>query len=161
MVWKPYLLAASLPEQTIALEQPVSVAGLRVDPATAKFIGELRSTLRQGSYQENDYILAFYNAPGLVLFMGGVSPGRPQYMRGEHARNCRALENVELRKRPVFILTTQKIEPQTVACLQKAGLVFPGEFVELGRIYNPYSASSYGWRTNERWVTVFRQKDHR
>ena len=81
LVWKPYLLAASLPEQTIALQQPASVAGLRVDPATAQFISELRSTLRRGSFQENDYILAFYNAPGLVLFMGGISPGKAQYMR--------------------------------------------------------------------------------
>jgi hypothetical protein len=161
MVWKPYLLAASLPEQTVTLQQPASVAGLKVDPATARFITELRSILGRGSFHENDYILAFYNAPGLVLFMGGISPGKPQYFKGQHPSNCRALENGQLTKRPVFILATQKIDVETTACLQKAGLRFPDEFVELGRVYNPYSASSYGWRAHERWVTVFQQTERR
>src|SRR5262249_12150870 len=40
MVWKPSLLAAPLLEQTVALQQPASVAGLKVDPATAAFITE-------------------------------------------------------------------------------------------------------------------------
>ena len=157
-VWKPYLLAASLPAQTITLEQPASVAGLKVDSATAKFIADLRSILRRGSFHKHDYILAFYNAPELVLLMDGVSLGTPYYMKGENPINCRALESAEIKKRPVFILATRKIDFETVACLQKVGLRFPVEFVELGRIYNPYSASSYGWRRNEPWVSVFRQK---
>jgi len=92
------------------------------------------------------------------LLMDGVSLGTPQYMKGENPINCCALESAEIKKRPVFILATRKIDPETVACLQKVGLRFPVEFVELGRIYNPYSASSYGWRRNEPWVSVFRQK---
>jgi hypothetical protein len=161
MVWKPYLLAATLREQTVPLAGPPSVAGLKVDPLTANFIAELRSILRKGSFNDNDYVLAFYNAPGLVLLTGGVSPGKPQYFKGAHATNCRALERAHLDKRRVFILATQNIDPQTVACLKKAGLRFPEEFVPLGRVYNPYSASSYGWRAHERWVRVFRQNGRR
>jgi hypothetical protein len=160
-VWKPYLLAASLPDHTVALDQPASVAGLRVDPATAEFIAELRSTLRQGSFRERDYILALYNAPGLVYLMGGVSPGTPTYFDHEQPTNCHALETTEIGKRAVFVLATGDVAPQTVACMQKAGRHFPDEFVELGRIYNSYSASPYGWRAAEKWVRVFHRKASR
>jgi hypothetical protein len=160
-IWRPYLSARWLPEQTVALHEPVSVAGLKVDPATAAFISGLRSTLRRGSFQEGDYLLAFYNAPGLVLLMKGISLGTPQYMQGEDPINCHALTSAKRTNRPVFILATRKVDPPTVACLQKAGVRFPDEFVELGRIYNPYSASPYGWRAGERWVTVYRQNEQR
>ena len=160
-VWKPYLLAAPLLDQTVALQQPASVAGLKVDAATAEFIAELRSMLHRGSFRQNDYILALYNAPGLVYLMGGVSPGTPTYFENEHARNCRALKTAAFDNRAVFVLATREVAPQTVACMQGAGLLFPDAFVELGRIYNPYSASSYGWRAGETWVRVFRQNAHR
>jgi hypothetical protein len=155
-VWQPYMLATTLPNQTVTLHQPASVAGLKVDSATAEFLTELRSTLRQGSFQEQDYIIGLYNIPGLVYLAGGVSPGMPTYFGGDYARICRALAEVDFSKRSVFVLATTEAEPQIAACMHKAGLRFPEGFVELGQIYNPYSASSYGWRPGP-WVRVFRQ----
>lgn len=160
-IWKPYLSPTWLPEQTVALQEPVSLAGLKVDPATAAFFSGLRSMLLRGSFHENDCLLAFYNAPGLVLLMNGISLGTPQYMQGENPINCHAITSAKMTNRPVFILATGKLDPPTIACLQKAGVLFPDEFVVLGRIYNPYSASSYGWRAGERWVTVYGQNERR
>ena len=155
-IFVPYALAAPLPNQTVALQQPASVKDLKVDPATAQFIAEVRSILDRGLYQKGDYIIALYNAPGLVYLMSGVSPGRPTYFSGQHSQNCSALQAVKASKRPVFVITTRGIDTETAICMRNAGLVFPDEFVELGRAHNSYSASPYSWPLWN-WVTVFRQ----
>jgi len=156
LVWQPYALASPLPDQTVSLQEPASVAGLKVDSATADFITQLRSTLRQASFREGDYVIGLYDLSGFIYLMGGISPGTPTYFEGADTRNCRALASTDFSKRPVFVLITREVEPQIVACMRKAGLPFPEGFVELGRFQNPYSTKV--WRTPERWVKVLGQK---
>lgn len=99
--------------------------------------------------------------PGLVYMMGGMSSGTPIYWRREPDRNCHALMTRAMSERAVFLVVTGDVAHHTRESMKEAGLRFPEEFVELGRIYNLYTASSYGWRARESWVKIFRYNGHR
>jgi hypothetical protein len=157
-VWRPYLLAAPLPAQTVPLREPVGASGLKVDPATAQFIAELRTMLRRAAFHSGDYVLPLYNAPGLAYLMDGISPGTPSYFPGAHAMNCLALATTDTRGRGMFVLALRTIDPETVVCMTRTGIGFPDQFVEIGQVQNPYSANLYGWRLWEPGVKVFRRQ---
>jgi hypothetical protein len=158
IVMRPYLLAEPLFKQTVKLDFPETVIGLKVDPPTNRLFDELRRVLYSNGFRERDPVIGLYNVPGLVYLVGGVSPGIPTYFDDSNARSCRALARSRTELDRAFVLMTRELNAELATCMQTAGVDFPAAYVEVGRVYNPYSAGPYGWHTQDEWIRIFKRE---
>jgi len=78
----PYRVPGGRLAQTVptAIGNPATM--LRLDPASHDFVDAVRSQLANNGFKTGDDIFAFFNLPGLVFAVGGISPGYPWYFSG-------------------------------------------------------------------------------
>jgi hypothetical protein len=131
----PYRLPAGLQAQTepTAIGSPVST--LRLDPASHEFIDAARTQLTQFGFRPGDDLFAFFNFPGFVFAMGGVSPGHPWYFAGDEISledDARRLTTVTLaRRQRAFIVINGKVD-EFLSRLKTAGINFPADYEHCG-----------------------------
>jgi hypothetical protein len=125
----PHRVMGTLPEQTVRLVSPPSLAGLRVAPATASIFERMRAALLSGGYDSNkDVVVAAYNLPGLVVVAGGRSLGSPWILSGYDnidAFNCRNIEAdpVDLQQLGrVFFIINRPPSELLSSCLKRRGV---------------------------------------
>jgi hypothetical protein len=137
----PYDLPSRLNTQT-KLVDCKNLKGLRMEPTQAKFIEDTESILRANGFKDEDNILAFYQLPGLVYAVGGISPQLPWYSPLLVFRewNRHFVKDVRLsNNKKLFLIADRKLDPNILAGLSEAGVKFPADFKLLGSTYNPYA----------------------
>jgi len=147
-VVEPYRLPTSKLGQFVPTEigDPASV--LKVDPATAKFVAELRGIFREAGFQSGGDVLGLFDLPGVVFAVGGVSPGRPWYFSnygdvGEND-NLRAIQAAGAERiRNAFIIQSDE-DPRVAKYLEHVGIRFSEEFRLVGETWHPFR--NYGIR---------------
>lgn len=82
-VFNPYRIPGGRLAQTMPTAIGYPVTMLKLDPASHAFVEEVRRQLRQNGFKPGDDIFAFFNLPGLVFAVGGVSPGYPWFFAGD------------------------------------------------------------------------------
>ncbi len=141
----PYRLPGGRPAQTelTVIGAPAYASTLRLDPASHRFIEATRAQLTQHGFRAGDDIFAFFNLPGLVFAVGGISPGHPWYFAGDQRSldlNAMRVATVSpARRARAFVITNGDVTP-FLPQLRTAGLDFPNAFVRCGEtLQNPLS----------------------
>jgi len=130
-----------LTQQRIELKEFPDLAGIKLDNRTAAFFRHSAFFLRSAGYKEGDPIISFYDLPGLVYAMRGVSPGQAWFVNWPHRDGINAyyLKKVDLSKAPrVFLVSS------CAACIQKKVLTTladeglpPPSFKLIGKMPSP------------------------
>jgi len=81
-VFNPYRVPGGRLAQTTPTSIGVPSSTLRIDPGSHDLVEGVRSQLMSHGFKPGDDIFAFFNLPGLVFSLGGVSPGYPWYFSG-------------------------------------------------------------------------------
>ncbi len=136
----PYRLATNRFQQTESLGSAFSrAAGVRVDPATRDFLVSLNQAIQTTPFQPGDPILGFYDTPGLVYLLGGISPGTPWFtsQTGATAWSCASLKKSGVNfSRAILLLSTQ-LPGDLLACLQAVGVDYPARYTKIAEIPRP------------------------
>ncbi len=151
---RPYMFQPSLWKQTdiVAIGEPPTK--LRVDPALASFLRQVRSTLDAHGYKPGDDVFGFFNLPGVVFAMGAREPGAPWYF-GTWYHNDEAdgakIRMVPLQRRQNAWIVTQddlrRFEPQ----FHYFNIDFPNGYTRIGNTINPVSGLEVGiWKPRGR-----------
>jgi hypothetical protein len=123
----PYRLARPASDQSVALEKPVFLKGLKVDPATYAFIDKLVSDARLAlGDTRNLPMLSMFDIPGVVYLLDGVSVGSPWLLAGPHMveTSCRqvAADPLSREKLGLIALDRDVLPAEIVACLRGRGI---------------------------------------
>jgi hypothetical protein len=133
-LWTPYTLSVPMPAQN----QPLHSAGVRgtllVDAGTVAYVTQLEKLLAAGGFRPGDPLLAFYDLPGLVYLVGGVSPGASWYFARRDGRNCHALDLTRIPLQKACILLNQPLGPELQSCLREHGMDFPQNYRLVGEV---------------------------
>ncbi len=137
----PYRSPGGLRAQTEPTLIGVPATTLRLDPATHAFIAAVQVQLISNGFKPGDDIFAFFNLPGVVFAVGGVSPGHPWYFAGDQSSldaDARRIAAVSpLRRAQAFVITNGNVAsflPQ----LNQAGVNFPSGYIHCGEpLKNP------------------------
>jgi hypothetical protein len=111
-IFHPYRVPGGRLAQTIRTSVGYPATTLRLDVGSHDLIEGARSQLRSKGFKPGDDIFAFFNLPGLVFALGGVSPGYPWYFSGDE--NSLALDAMRvnwvlaLRRSQAFIILNRK-----------------------------------------------------
>ena len=138
---QPYRLATPKWEQTVPVPVGEPASMLRLDPATAGFVAEMRQIFKDAGFEPGQDILGLFDVPGVVFACGGVSPGRPWYFGnygsvGEN-ENLDALTWAGAGKiRSAFIIQTAD-DPRVATYLSRLGIRFPEEYRLVGETRHP------------------------
>lgn len=127
---------------------------------TAGFISRVKSDLKENGFRKGAPVLAFYDFPGLVFLVGGISPGSSWYFTPnnyEHATGqvqVQAFNEQRLRDVPdemlrrAFILQTDG-ETSFVEILARRGVRFPDDYERCSTLKIPAGVNSK--RTLDIW----------
>jgi hypothetical protein len=134
----PYRLVQNRMQQTETFPIDIpSLRGLKVDPPTQKFFSELKIVADRSHLQNGDELIQSVQSPGLVLALGGFSPGTP-WLYATASQGCTPVIYSQLDpRRASFILSTD-LPPDFIACLKQQGMDFPSDYVETGQVQDPY-----------------------
>ena len=120
-----------------------------LDGKTGSMVNQTKTLLKDAGFQKGDFILAFYNLPGIVFAVGGRSPGLGWYRDPENSfvhegigidlknRTEQALMQVpEEKLKTAFIIQTT--DSQSFApILAKRGIRFPADYRQIGAVPKP------------------------
>lgn len=129
----PYRLRNGLPGQTVPTAVGPAGSVLLLDPASSRFVTGLRQAAAACGLVPGSPVLAFYDIPGLVFAIGGVSPGIPWYV-GHYPGASEATEQVlaalppEVLKASALLITAPL--PSALPDLNSLGLSFPKRYRE-------------------------------
>lgn len=98
--------------QAYGLARPVAaqihpvrgLPGLRVDADTRDFLERLAAQMERAGFRPGDPIFALDYMPGLVFYLGGVSPGWNFHMIDKPELNCFNIERARYEGRPYLLL---------------------------------------------------------
>jgi hypothetical protein len=79
---EPYRVAGGRSEQTVATAIGFPSTTLRLNPAANAFIEDTRQILTEHGFKPGDDLIVFFDMPGWVFAMGGVSPVHPWFFGG-------------------------------------------------------------------------------
>jgi len=140
-----------LPGGRFAQTEPSAIGSpattLLLDPASHAFVESARAQLTSHGFKPGDDIFAFFNLPGLVFALGGVSPGKPWYFAGDAA----SLANDDMRVRYVaparrdraFLIRNGESWDAFLPYLRQAGLAFPEAYESCGpALKNPLTGET-------------------
>jgi hypothetical protein len=128
----PYGLPRPLHEQVVELPR---LPGIRADRASAAFLESVASALEDAGFRPGEGVLALDYMPGLVFYVGGVSPGSNLYMFDKPRLNCFWANRVRFVAPPWLILGgPMPVEQQS--CLET--IAFPRDFGPPRAVPNPY-----------------------
>lgn len=114
--------AYGLPRPVADQIHPVKgLAGLRVDADTRDFLERLAAQMDRAGYRAGDPIFALDYMPGLVFYLGGVSPGWNFHMLGKPELNCFNIERARYEGRP-FLLLGRPMSRAQRECLRSLDL---------------------------------------
>jgi hypothetical protein len=82
---QPYRVTGNRSEQTIPTSIGEPATSVRLSPTAHHFIIQSRAALDANGYVPGDDLLVFFDLPGWVFAMGGVSPGHPWYYGGNES----------------------------------------------------------------------------
>jgi hypothetical protein len=129
----PYRLSTGLPGQNTPTVVGPAGSVLLLDPASSRFITGLRQAAAACGLIPGSPVLAFYNMPGLVYAIGGVSPGIPWYAGRDTGSANQATQQVlatlppETLKASALLITAQ---PSALPDLSVLRLSFPKQYRE-------------------------------
>lgn len=136
---KPYMFEPPLWTQT--QEVAVGASGVRVHvrPETAAFFEETRNLLTTAGFRVGDDVFGFFNLPGVVYAIGGVSPGAPWYFgkwfHDDRSENHKILAVPEERRRRAWILAQPEVR-DLAPYFAEVGLNFPEGYRLVGAVTN-------------------------
>ena len=131
---QPYRVAGGRIAQTIPTPIGVPVTNLRLNPETHDFIVNSRRVLQEHGFKPGDDLLVFFDLPGFVFAMGGVSPGHPWYFAGDRsslALDLMRLDFIDLaRRKRAFVVRngTDQDWNEFLPDLRAVGLNFPEDY---------------------------------
>lgn len=127
----PYGLPRSIFEQ----REPVDGLDVRVDAETRRFLEGAGESMRAAGFRRGDPLVAFDFMPGLVYYLGGVSPGLPIYLSKETDLACFAVARAKL-DAPPWLAFGRPLDDARRGCL--APFAFPDAFRHVGSLRFPY-----------------------
>jgi hypothetical protein len=142
----PYRVPEGRRAQTVptAIGEPATI--LRLNPASHDFIEAVRSQLESHGFKPGDDIFAFFNLPGLVFAMGGISPGHPWYFSGDDYSlildDGRLRGVAPERRNRAFIVQNGDIR-SFLHYMRDSGLMFPEAYEKCGPgLLNPLTGEA-------------------
>lgn len=122
----PYRLPERGLDQTISLDEPRHMAGLKVDATTDKFIRELLPIARQavGGDTTGVPMMALLDVPSVIYLLDGFSIGNVWLTRqSPEAAICqRARRGLASGLRPRLLVLDDRLSSALATCLREAGL---------------------------------------
>jgi len=151
---RPYMYQPSLWKQTASIEIGFPATRLKVDPALAAFLRDVRTALDTNGYKPGDDVFGFFNLPGVIYAMGAREPGAPWYFgTWYHQENIDELklERVPLARRQHAWIVTQadvrRFRPEFLKC----EIDFPDGYKMIGKTINPVTGLEIGiWKPRSR-----------
>ena len=142
-VWKPYMFQPSLWAQTEPVQIGNPATTVRLDPARAHFLTEVRSILTSNGFKPGDDLFGFFNLPGVVFAVGGREPGAPWYFGtwyGNSNVDTGKIRDVsEARRKSAWIITQDNLL-RFKREFHDAGIDFPEGYKMIGHTTNPASS---------------------
>jgi hypothetical protein len=154
----PYRLDGGLASQVVPTDVGAPATALRLNPAAALFVRDLRAMAGSCGFRPGDNVLMFFDAPGIVFALGGRSPGIPWYSaaypgsRSVAERSLRGV-GVEQVERSLLIVvpneTLGRIGPPSgriateewLRGLGPLGIHYPENYTSCGTLAIPYAWS--------------------
>lgn len=147
---RPYMNQPPLWRQNIPVSVGYPATTLKLDPATARFITEVRTTLTAHGYRPGDDVFGFFNLPGIVYAIGAVQPGAPWYFGtwyGGDDTDGGKLRHVPLARRQHAWIITQADVTGFKKQFHDSGIDFPEAYVNIGHTTNPATGLEIGlWK---------------
>lgn len=152
MLCAPYrVLPIKEQQHATAIGDPKCI--LKLDEASHIFFNQLSECLKTHGFKRGDDILGFFDIPGIVYAVGGVSPGHQWFYRnGFKDDTMREFNRVNLarvnreRVKRAFIFETGDLGPFE-SDLRSLGLRFPDAYLLCGVGVLPHSEKSFRvWR---------------
>jgi hypothetical protein len=150
----PYMFQPSLWRQTAAIEIGVPSTRLRVDPALASFLREVRSSLDANGYKAGDDVFGFFNLPGVIYAIGAKEPGAPWYFgtwyHDDEADGAK-LRLVPLARRQSAWIITQDDLSRFRRQFLYFNIDFPNGYTRIWHTINPITGLEVGiWKPRGR-----------
>jgi hypothetical protein len=131
---QPYRVGGTRSEQTVATQIGEPASTLLLTPTTHEFITTSRRILQEHGFKPGDDLLVFFDLPGFVFAMGGVSPGHPWYFAGDKTSlelDAMRLNFIEVgRRRRAFVVHNafDRDWNDFLPMMKQAGLNFPEDY---------------------------------
>jgi hypothetical protein len=138
----PYMSTVPLWQENTPTQIGPNGSVVQVNAAASACINETRRILTEHGFNSGDDIFCFFNVPGLVYAVGGVSPVIPWYFGRIYVGN--PVEEIHMqaagedRRRKAFIITQADVL-QFRDHFHRGGFNFPENYEEIGSLKNPQS----------------------
>lgn len=120
---------------------PAAYSDIRLDKGISKYFNELSELCIKSGFKRGDDILALYSQPGIVLLLGGRSPGMPWYSDAysgfKQAQELAFFWAGSARLRNSFILIRPDRVDELRASFLNVGICFSDEYQLCGEISCP------------------------
>lgn len=135
---QPYRVAGGARHhQTVPTPIGTPASTLRLTPETHDFILKARTILAEHGFKPGDDLLVFFDLPGFVFAMGGVSPGHPWYFAGDKVsldEDAMRLNFIEPSRKQRAFIVRNSLDPDWndfLPRLRATGLNFPEDYLRI------------------------------
>jgi len=139
IIFRPYMLTQSLLQQTEKVTMPGIQGDLLVDQKSQVFLNTALSVLSKNGYKPGDKVIVLHDMPGLVYFLGGISPNAPWYFSFSLPRNLHALDLNPDAIKGSYLVVNKEFTAEELAGFKAHGINFPGGYQLIGELENPYT----------------------
>ena len=151
---RPYMFQPPLWRQTAPAVVGHPATTLRLDPATAHFLSDVRAALDQHGYHPGDDVFGFFNLPGVIFAVGAREPGAPWYFgtwyHGDNTDGGK-IRVLPLERRQHAWIITQADVTMFRRQFKAVGIDFPDGYEKIGQTLNPTTGLEIGiWRPKAR-----------
>ncbi len=151
---RPYMYQPSLWKQTEAIEIGFPPTKLKLDPALAAFLREVRGTLDAHGYKPGDDAFGFFNLPGVIYAIGAREPGAPWFFgtwyQNDETDGVKIYPVPVKRRQEAWIITQAEVthfRPQFLWFQ----IDFPNGYTKIGQTINPVTGLEIGiWKPRAR-----------
>ena len=139
-IFTPYDINSNLLKQTVPTIIGSPPSSLKLDPATSRFMNDIKTIAFNAGFKPGDDILVFYDMPGIVYILGGKSPATSWWL-GKWVKNYKKFNESSLsfidhqRLKHAFIV--QNIPDTSMPSLQKFDIKFPNDYQLCGELVWP------------------------
>lgn len=140
---RPYMNQPPLWRQNIPVSVGWPATTLRLDPASARFIAEVRASLVTHGFRPGDDIFGFFNVPGIIYAVGAKQPGAPWYFGtwyGGDDTDGGKIRQVPLERRQRAWIITQADLSAFSRQFRECAIDFPSAYEKIGETVNPSTA---------------------
>jgi hypothetical protein len=142
--FKSYRLHGALFQQTVPVKFGYPGTTLYFEPATAEFFRATKEIFEQNGFQPGDDILGFFDVPGIIHALGGVSPGHQWHFARGFPDEMLEVTYLHLshvvpdRLRQSFVIERGPLE-RFKNYFEKLNLSIPHDYVFAGSVFWPQS----------------------